>query len=123
MGKDFFKKYKDVARTDNYKNLREVSKRFQLPIGKYVIVPATFYPAQEADFCLRIFMERDAKALEIGNVVVANVIEVKISSSPGYLTQGEKKHFINTRTYTLHTKPDKENSGPSPKKKHYSHLA
>ncbi|XP_069624539.1 calpain-8-like isoform X1 [Ranitomeya imitator] len=104
MGKDFFKKYKDVARTDNYKNLREVSKRFQLPIGKYVIVPATFYPAQEADFCLRIFMERDAKALEIGNVVVANVIEVKepkLSAIPdtecqnGAAEPGEEKSEFN----------------------------
>ncbi|XP_073412515.1 calpain-8-like [Dendrobates tinctorius] len=77
MGKDFFKKYKDVGRTDNYTNLREVSKRFQLPIGKYMIVPATFYPAQEADFCLRVFTESDAEALEIGNVVDANVIELK----------------------------------------------
>ncbi|XP_056424404.1 calpain-8-like isoform X1 [Hyla sarda] len=82
LGKDFFKKNKEVARTDIYKSHRDVSKRFQLPVGDYVVVPSTYYPSQEADFCIRVFTEREAETLEIGNMVEANVYEPLLNSSP-----------------------------------------
>ncbi|XP_044131032.1 calpain-8-like [Bufo gargarizans] len=94
MGKDFFKKNKDVARADIFKNHREVSKRFQLPVGNYMIVPATYYPSEEADFFLRIFTKTRAEPLEIGNMVGAKVYEHLVSSSPATEDQNraEKKH-------------------------------
>ncbi|KAH9487988.1 Calpain-1 catalytic subunit [Bulinus truncatus] len=37
---------------------REVSKRFELSSGTYIIVPSTFNPDEEAEFMLRIFSEK-----------------------------------------------------------------
>ncbi|KAM4693244.1 calpain-8-like [Discoglossus pictus] len=59
MGKDFFTKNKEVAKTDVYKAHREVSRRFKLPVGEYLIVPHTYYPALEANFCLRVLTEKN----------------------------------------------------------------
>uniref|UniRef100_A0A8B9J266 Calpain 9 n=1 Tax=Amazona collaria TaxID=241587 RepID=A0A8B9J266_9PSIT len=58
LGKDFFRYHPSKARSKTYINLREVSNRFKLPPGDYVLVPTTFEPHQEADFCLRIFSEK-----------------------------------------------------------------
>ncbi|XP_072266398.1 calpain-8-like [Pyxicephalus adspersus] len=82
LGKDFFKKNKDAARLDFYKNHREVSNRFLLPIGNYVIIPTTYNPCEEADFFLRVISEKNAKALEIGNGVEANLFEPLANSAP-----------------------------------------
>lgn len=60
MGKDFFRYHPSKARSKTYINLREVSNRFKLPPGDYILVPTTFEPHQEADFCLRIFSEKKA---------------------------------------------------------------
>ena len=55
MSKDFFRYHASKARSKTYINLREVSDRFKLPPGDYILIPTTFEPHQEADFCLRIF--------------------------------------------------------------------
>ncbi|CAH2253924.1 calpain-8-like isoform X1 [Pelobates cultripes] len=62
LGKDFFRQYKDVAREISYKDHREISCRFKLPVGVYVIVPHTYDPYQEADICLRVFTEKKTGA-------------------------------------------------------------
>uniref|UniRef100_A0A6I8Q483 Calpain 8 n=1 Tax=Xenopus tropicalis TaxID=8364 RepID=A0A6I8Q483_XENTR len=58
LGKDFFLKTKYVAWTDVYKKHRETCCRHKLPVGEYVLLPHTYYPCQEADFCLRVFSEK-----------------------------------------------------------------
>ncbi|POI33209.1 hypothetical protein CIB84_003039 [Bambusicola thoracicus] len=59
--RNFLGKYHaSKARSKTYINLREVSDRFKLPPGDYILVPTTFEPHQEADFCLRIFSEKKA---------------------------------------------------------------
>uniref|UniRef100_A0A674K6Y0 Calpain 9 n=1 Tax=Terrapene triunguis TaxID=2587831 RepID=A0A674K6Y0_9SAUR len=58
LNKDFFRYHPSKARSKTYINLREVSDRVKLPPGDYIIVPTTFEPHQEADFCLRIFSEK-----------------------------------------------------------------
>ncbi|XP_040286151.1 calpain-8-like [Bufo bufo] len=94
MGKDFFKKNKDVAQADTYKNHREVCKRFQLPVGNYMIVPTTYNPSEEADFCLRVFTEKRAEPSEIGNMVDAKLYEPLVISSPDTEAQNgaEEQH-------------------------------
>uniref|UniRef100_A0A8C7YYC2 Calpain 9 n=1 Tax=Oryzias sinensis TaxID=183150 RepID=A0A8C7YYC2_9TELE len=58
--KDFFRYHPSKARSRTYINMREVSERFTLPPGKYLLVPTTYQPHQEADFIIRIFSEKKA---------------------------------------------------------------
>lgn len=60
LNRDFFRYHASLARSKTFINLREVSGRFQLPPGDYILIPSTFEPHQEADFCLRIFSEKKA---------------------------------------------------------------
>ncbi|XP_006531468.1 calpain-9 isoform X2 [Mus musculus] len=60
LSRDFFRYHASLARSKTFINLREVSERFQLPPGDYILIPSTFEPHQEADFCLRIFSEKRA---------------------------------------------------------------
>lgn len=75
LNRDFFMRNQAAARSDTYINLREVSKRLQLPVGQYLLVPSTFEPFKDGDFCLRVFTEKRAKAMEIGDVVKAKPYE------------------------------------------------
>uniref|UniRef100_A0A7N8Y5I6 Calpain 9 n=1 Tax=Mastacembelus armatus TaxID=205130 RepID=A0A7N8Y5I6_9TELE len=52
LGKDFFRYNPSTARSKTYINMREVSERFTLPPGKYLLVPTTFQPHHEADFLI-----------------------------------------------------------------------
>uniref|UniRef100_A0A672FYQ4 Calpain 9 n=1 Tax=Salarias fasciatus TaxID=181472 RepID=A0A672FYQ4_SALFA len=62
LSKDFFRYNGSIARSKTYINLREVSERFTLPPGDYVLVPTTFQPHKEADFIVRVFSEKKATA-------------------------------------------------------------
>ncbi|XP_062970543.1 calpain-8 [Cynocephalus volans] len=72
LGRDFFREHPPSAHCSSYVNLREVCGRARLPPGEYVLVPATFQPFQDGEFCLRVFSEKKARALEIGDVVAGN---------------------------------------------------
>ena len=47
-----------MEKTDQYINLREVSKRMMLPPGRYVVIPTTFARGEEGQFLLRLFLEK-----------------------------------------------------------------
>uniref|UniRef100_A0A3B3YVJ5 Calpain-3 n=1 Tax=Poecilia mexicana TaxID=48701 RepID=A0A3B3YVJ5_9TELE len=55
MQKDFFLLNSSKARSKSYINLREVTQRFRLSPGEYVIVPSTYEPHQEGEFILRFW--------------------------------------------------------------------
>uniref|UniRef100_A0A674PCP5 Calpain-3 n=1 Tax=Takifugu rubripes TaxID=31033 RepID=A0A674PCP5_TAKRU len=58
LQKDFFLYTASTAKCKTYINLREVTERFHLPPGEYVIIPTTFEPHQEGEFILRVFSEK-----------------------------------------------------------------
>ena len=53
------------ARSKAFVNLREVSGRFKLPPGTYVIVPSSFHPDEESEFILRVFTEKPNNASQV----------------------------------------------------------
>ncbi|XP_070776150.1 calpain-9 isoform X2 [Enoplosus armatus] len=89
-GKDFFRYHASKARSKTYINMREVSERFTLPPGKYMLVPTTFQPHHEADFLIRIFSEGKAGALEMGSKVDADLPDPPMPSPPEEESDEEK---------------------------------
>ncbi|CAM9890827.1 unnamed protein product [Lampetra planeri] len=73
MPKEFFLYNASKARSPSFINLREVSQRFRLPAGEYVIVPSTFEPHQEADFLVRVFAEKPNRSNEMDNSISADI--------------------------------------------------
>uniref|UniRef100_A0A8C1SUU3 Calpain-3 n=1 Tax=Cyprinus carpio TaxID=7962 RepID=A0A8C1SUU3_CYPCA len=57
LPKDFFLYNASTARCKSYVNMREVTERFCLKPGEYVIIPSTFDPHKESEFLLRVFSE------------------------------------------------------------------
>ena len=55
---NFFKYNRSCARSATFINAREISGRFKLSPGSYVIIPTTFEPNEEGDYILRIFAEK-----------------------------------------------------------------
>uniref|UniRef100_A0A8C7P9E6 Calpain 9 n=1 Tax=Oncorhynchus mykiss TaxID=8022 RepID=A0A8C7P9E6_ONCMY len=90
LGKDFFRYNGSKARSKTYINVREISERFTLPPGNYLLVPTTFQPHDEADFIIRIFSEKAAGTMEMGNTVDADLPDPPMPSLPEEETDEEK---------------------------------
>uniref|UniRef100_A0A2K6LKA6 Calpain-2 catalytic subunit n=1 Tax=Rhinopithecus bieti TaxID=61621 RepID=A0A2K6LKA6_RHIBE len=58
LSKNFFLTNRARERSDTFINLREVLNRFKLPPGEYILVPSTFEPNKDGDFCIRVFSEK-----------------------------------------------------------------
>ncbi|XP_032398119.1 calpain-3b isoform X1 [Etheostoma spectabile] len=69
LQKDFFLYTASKAKCKTYINLREVTERFQLPPGEYVIIPTTFEAHQEGEFILRVFSEKQNMFEEAENTI------------------------------------------------------
>uniref|UniRef100_A0A8C8S1G6 Calpain-9 n=1 Tax=Pelusios castaneus TaxID=367368 RepID=A0A8C8S1G6_9SAUR len=91
MNKDFFRYHPSKAKSKTYINLREVSDRFKLPPGNYVVVPTTFEPHQEADFCLRIFSEKKVLTQDVDGKVDIDLPEPPKPTPPQEETEEEKQ--------------------------------
>uniref|UniRef100_A0A8C7LFS0 Calpain 2 n=1 Tax=Oncorhynchus kisutch TaxID=8019 RepID=A0A8C7LFS0_ONCKI len=61
LNKNFFLRNASAARSETFINLREVCERFCLPPGEYLIIPSTFQPNNNGDFCVRVFSEKQAE--------------------------------------------------------------
>ncbi|XP_032911332.1 calpain-9 isoform X2 [Catharus ustulatus] len=92
LGKDFFRYHPSKARSKTYINLREVSHRFKLPPGDYILIPTTFEPHQEADFCLRIFSEKKAITEDLDENVAIDLPE-PLHPTPSPQETEEEKQF------------------------------
>ncbi|MGH0140280.1 UNVERIFIED_CONTAM: hypothetical protein FKN15_008958 [Acipenser sinensis] len=75
LDKNFFLTHAQTARSETFINLREVCSRFKLPPGEYLVVPSTFEPHKNGDFCLRVFSEKQAETQELDNEVQAKLDE------------------------------------------------
>ncbi|XP_068532926.1 calpain-9 [Anas acuta] len=93
LNKDFFRYHASKARSKTYINLREVSNRFKLPPGDYILVPTTFEPHQEADFCLRIFSEKKAITEDLDENVAIDLPEPPNPSPQATEETEEEKQF------------------------------
>ncbi|XP_009981106.1 PREDICTED: LOW QUALITY PROTEIN: calpain-2 catalytic subunit-like, partial [Tauraco erythrolophus] len=80
LSKNFFLTNKAREKSNTFINLREVVlNRFKLPAGEYIIVPSTFEPNKNGDFCLRVFSEKNADSTVIDDEIEANFEETEIS--------------------------------------------
>ncbi|XP_077342661.1 calpain-9 [Lithobates pipiens] len=91
MTKDFFKFNASKGRSKTYINVREISQRFTLPPGDYMIIPTTFEPHQEADFCLRVFSEKKSEITEIEGDIHVDLPDPPNPNPPHKETEEERQ--------------------------------
>lgn len=87
---NFFRNNRNVARTNEFINLRGVFGRFELSPGHYLIVPSTFEPNMEGEFLIRVFsesknvFEENDETVRMGDVdrrVIGDLPDVKVPSA------------------------------------------
>ena len=67
LTQEFFDKTPYTERADMWTQTFEITERFKLKPGSYVVIPCTFDPSKEGDFMLRVFSEKQGiidKAIE-----------------------------------------------------------
>ncbi|KXJ74464.1 hypothetical protein RP20_CCG013543 [Aedes albopictus] len=97
---NFFKYNASVARSPAFINLREVSCRFKLPPGDYLIVPSTFEPNEEGEFLIRVFsecknsMEENDEEVGVGEIDDRIAPDVPVPSQPSPQRQAMERLFL-----------------------------
>uniref|UniRef100_A0A158Q8T4 Calpain catalytic domain-containing protein n=1 Tax=Elaeophora elaphi TaxID=1147741 RepID=A0A158Q8T4_9BILA len=74
LTREYFQQHKSCARSAAFINLREITGRFRIPPGNYVIVPSTFEPNEEAEFMLRVYTNGKSVGIFSVPVVFIDVI-------------------------------------------------
>ncbi|XP_045309274.1 calpain-2 catalytic subunit isoform X1 [Leopardus geoffroyi] len=75
LSRNFFLTHRARERSDTFINLREVLNRFKLPPGEYILVPSTFEPNKDGDFCVRVFSEKKADYQVVDDEIEADLDE------------------------------------------------
>uniref|UniRef100_A0A671TE29 Calpain 2, (m/II) large subunit b n=1 Tax=Sparus aurata TaxID=8175 RepID=A0A671TE29_SPAAU len=76
LDKNYFLTHAQTAKSETFINLREVCSRFKLPPGEYLIVPSTFEPHLNGDFCIRVFSEKQTETQPCDDPVQAELDDV-----------------------------------------------
>ncbi|CAB1330437.1 unnamed protein product [Coregonus sp. 'balchen'] len=97
MQKDFFLFNSSKARCKSYINLREVTQRFRLSPGEYVIIPSTYEPHQEGEFILRVFSEKRNTSDPQPNFLS---LSVSLSASCVYLSHSPQPNFLSLPVFS-----------------------
>ncbi|XP_077996689.1 calpain-1 catalytic subunit-like isoform X2 [Glandiceps talaboti] len=64
LPKDYFLYHASKARSNTFVNSREISGRFKLPKGDYIVVPSTFDPNEDGEFMLRLISVKASSSAE-----------------------------------------------------------
>ncbi|CAL1530827.1 unnamed protein product [Lymnaea stagnalis] len=90
-----------VGSTGEFVERREMTKRFQLPPGTYVVIPSTHSPRREAEFILRMFTEQPVAA---GYLDVSTNIPLKPArmTSKDLLSETYDRYAGNDRKMDAH---------------------
>ncbi|XP_056442654.1 calpain-2 catalytic subunit-like [Gadus chalcogrammus] len=79
LDKNFFLTHAQKARSETFINLREVSTRFKLPPGEYLVVPSTYEAHLNGDFCIRVFSEKQSQTIPCDDPVEAELEDEEVS--------------------------------------------
>lgn len=77
---NFFKYTKVAAKYPVYINMREVSCRFKLPPGNFLIIPSTFAPNEDGEFMIRVFSEKTNTLKENDETISIGEIDKRVSN-------------------------------------------
>uniref|UniRef100_A0A8C2PSA0 Calpain 8 n=1 Tax=Cyprinus carpio TaxID=7962 RepID=A0A8C2PSA0_CYPCA len=111
LGPDVLLRQRSIAGSNTFINLREVSERFKLPPGEYVIIPSTFEPHRKGSFVLRVFTEKEAAARFVQSFFFFAYFNICIFF---FLKHGFKSYSSNFRPHggdEVFKKHDTDNSG------------
>uniref|UniRef100_A0A4W6F5G2 Calpain-3 n=1 Tax=Lates calcarifer TaxID=8187 RepID=A0A4W6F5G2_LATCA len=117
LQKDFFLYTASKAKSKTYINLREVTERFRLPPGEYVIIPTTFEAHKEGEFILRVFSEKQSTSEEAENTIGSAKMQPIVFVSDRARAnkeiehdgiQGEKRKKPKVISMLLKQKPEEE---------------
>uniref|UniRef100_A0A669D7F5 Calpain-3 n=1 Tax=Oreochromis niloticus TaxID=8128 RepID=A0A669D7F5_ORENI len=104
LQKDFFLYTASKAKCKTYINLREVTERFCLPPGEYVIIPTTFKPHEEGEFILRVFSEKQSTSEAIYQQIAGDDMQICANELKTILKNVLSKHNdIKSEGFSLET--------------------